>query len=207
MVGKSVSPFSLRQAIMLVAGLLACLITTAHADTQLTKGSLLIAARELPDPNFAESVVLMVHNDERGALGLIINRPTDISASELLPAVDGLAEFREPLYLGGPVAAYGIMMLISTEDPPADTEHVFDNIHVSGNREHLEEIAADATDRPDHIRLYAGHAGWAPGQLDAEIARGDWKVIPARSSLVFSGEPLKIWSKLAPPGRQFIVHR
>lgn len=170
-------------------------------------GSFLIASRELGDPNFMHSIVLVVEADDVGTTGLIINRPTEVSVSELLPSLEGAGRYPEPMFFGGPVAAHGVIMLIRTDAPPDDAEHVFGDVYVSGSRTFLERVMIDGIHGGDAVRLYAGHAGWAAAQLDAEISRGDWTVVPASESMIFSADTDTLWRHLAPPVRQLIVGR
>ena len=179
---------------------------TANADQPPAKGTFLIATRALTDPNFLQSVILMVKYDDEGSMGLIINRPTEVRASDLLPSMDGLADFTEMIHIGGPVAAYGIILLFSSNNPPDDAEHVIGNVYLSGNNEFLQTIVSN-TESVQRVRLVAGHAGWAPGQLENEITRGDWRVIPANETTIFSEEPLRLWQRLLPSARQFVVYR
>jgi len=162
----------------------------------------LIATHDLTGSGFSESVVLLIQHDEDGTMGLIINQPTDIDLTTIVPEVSDNVVSR--LYLGGPVATYGIMLLIKSADSLDDAIHVFDNIYASGSRDLLLELL-DKTNAESSIRLYAGHAGWSPGQLDYEIDRGSWQVVPASERIVFSDEPSKIWQQLAPPSRPIIV--
>jgi putative transcriptional regulator len=179
---------------------------TANADQPPEKGTFLIATRALTDPNFLQSVILMVKYDDEGSMGLIINRPTEVRASDLLPSMDGLADFTEMIHIGGPVAAYGIILLFSSNSPPDDAEHVIGNVYLSGNHEFLQTIVSN-TESVQQVRLVAGHAGWGPGQLENEITRGDWRVMPANETTIFSEEPLRLWQRLLPSERQFVVYR
>lgn len=172
------------------------------AGEEPAPGMFLIATRDLTGSGFSESVVLLIQHDENGTMGLVINQPTDIDLTTIVPEVSDNVASR--LYLGGPVATYGIMLLIKSGDSLSDAIHVFDNIYASGSRDLLLELL-DKTGAELSIRLYSGHAGWSPGQLDYEIARGSWQVAAASERIIFSEEPLKIWQQLAPPSRPIIV--
>ncbi len=165
------------------------------APDELADNRFLVAARHLLDPNFANTVVLLLSYGEGGAMGLVINRPTELPLGELLPAVESLAESGETVWFGGPVAIDRLMMLVRAPSPPEEGEQVFEDVYLGGGRELLERLAA----RPqtgERFRVYAGYAGWAPGQLEAEVGRGDWAILPADADTVFESEPEKIWSKL-----------
>jgi putative transcriptional regulator len=166
-------------------------------------GMFLIATHDLTGSGFSESVILLIQHDEDGTVGLVINQPTDIDLATIVPEVSHNVVSR--VYLGGPVATYGVILLIKSTDLLSDADHVFGNIYASGSRDLLLELMKKANAK-ESIRLYAGHAGWFPGQLDYEISRGSWQVVPASERVVFSEEPLKIWRQLLPPSRPIIVH-
>ena len=197
-----VSPFV---ATVLLAALLAAPQVFA-ADTQPAMGKLLIADRDLRDPNFVETVVLLVHYNETGTVGLVINRPTDIRPAEALPSVEGLDHYEGKIYAGGPVAFHNILVLVRAVETPDDARTVFGDVHISGARTLLDE-AARSSSGTSNLRLYAGHAGWAPGQLEQEIARGSWHLMQAREDLVFTEQPGEIWQKLLPPEPPILAYR
>jgi putative transcriptional regulator len=158
------------------------------------KGKFLVARRQLIDPNFNQTVVLLVEHSEEGALGLVINRPTEVKLSDVLE-IDGAARLVEPVYSGGPVAHGRMLMLLRAPETPEGAQPVFEDVHSSGSRELLERLVTQQG-AVEHFRVYAGHAGWAPGQLEAEIERGGWHVAPADSDLVFSMAPENVWPEL-----------
>lgn len=174
----------------------------ALASEMPAPGMFLIATHDLKGSGFSESVVLLIQHDTDGTMGLVINQPTDIDLATIVPEVSDNVFSR--LYLGGPVATYGIILLIKSTDPLRDADHVFGNIYASGSRELLLELL-DKAGAEKSIRLYAGHAGWFPGQLDYEIERGSWYVAPATEAMIFDEDPLKIWRKLVPPAKPILV--
>jgi len=97
-------------------------------------------------------------------------------------------------------------LLVRSKAPPDDAAHVFGDVYASGSRELLLDII-HGEDSSNRVRLYAGYAGWTPGQLDAEIARGSWTILPANEDLVFSSAPDEIWELLEPSSRPIIVRR
>ncbi len=162
------------------------------------RGSLLIASRDLLDPNFSKSIVLLLHYDDDGAYGVMINRRTQMRPTEILPDVDALEDYRGLIYLGGPVSLGNLVVLLRTEESTGAAEPIIDGVVALTSFEGLNEIVtrnpAEAS-----LRLYAGYAGWGPGQLDRELARDDWHLIPARSEDVFSDKPDELWQRLIPP--------
>ncbi len=145
------------------------------------------------DPRFAKSVILMVRYEEEGALGLIINQPTDVLLADLLPDVEKLKDRDDRVYLGGPVAKNGMMFLMRSDAPPADTQRIFADVYVSSSRERFDEVIVQDEAR---FRSYVGYAGWAPGQLESELRRDDWHVLPGEADMVFGEHPDSIWKTL-----------
>ena len=159
------------------------------------RGKFLIAARSLIDPNFAETVVLLIDYGPSGAMGVVINRPTRIRLSEVLPDIKGLKDKTDMLYLGGPVQRDRLILLIKTRQPPEDAHAVFDDVHVGAKPETLRQMM-DRSDTDERFRAYAGYAGWSPGQLDREVSRGDWHILRADPETVFDKDESKIWPEL-----------
>lgn len=160
---------------------------------RLAKGQFLVASRSLRDPNFAETVILLVDYDrEGGAIGVVVNRPTAVALIDALPEVRELRPRKDVVYLGGPVALDRMLLLMRTGQQPPQSLRVFDRVFASGSLDALRRSMA----RGDSIRAYAGYAGWGPGQLDREVSRGDWFIGPADSDAVFSERPAAVWGDL-----------
>ncbi len=166
----------------------------AASSTALEKGQFLIAGERLTDPNFAKTVVLLLHHDRGGAMGLIINRPTEMELSTLMPELEGVGDHPHSLYFGGPVGLEQILLLMRSADQPEDATEVFADVWVSGSRTLLEGLIRD---RSGSLRLYAGYAGWAPGQLENESERGDWRVVPGDTDSIFDRRPTELWRRLS----------
>lgn len=160
----------------------------------LASGRLLVSARHLPDPNFSDTVVLLVDYSEDGAMGLILNRRTDVPLARAFPLVTPAPGAEQRLYFGGPVAPNGVMALLRSTAPQADGREVLDNVYLIGEREPLESQLRAKT-APDRFRVYVGYSGWGPGQLDREAAEGSWHVLPATADLVFDAEPDSLWER------------
>lgn len=148
---------------------------------------------------FTHSVVLLIAYGPRGAMGLIVNRPTLLTLSKalkhsslpkVLPKV-----LDKTLYLGGPVQLGHLTLLIRSRNQPPNTMHVIGDIYASTSLKTLQALANKSLKNTTY-RGYAGYAGWGPGQLDDEIARGGWKVLPASADDVFSTDPASLWEKL-----------
>jgi putative transcriptional regulator len=136
------------------------------------RGKLLIAAPTLMDPNFARSVVLIAAHDDQGALGLILNRPLDVPLADVSPALDAIAEPGSTLHRGGPVAPESAVVLADFRDPSLAALTVFGTVGFPSADCDLHSLAAGVR----RARVFAGHAGWGPGQLDEELETDGWIV-------------------------------
>ena len=159
------------------------------------RGKLLVASRQLLDPNFSQSVVLLIEYHIHGAMGVIINRPSEMKLSAVLPEIEGLRQRRDTIYLGGPVAQDQLVALIRTANPPENSRPVFKDIHVTSSQAVIQRMIENPEDE-ERFRVYAGYAGWAPGQLDNEIATGGWHVLNADAEIVFDKSASEIWPDL-----------
>jgi len=125
---------------------------------------LLVARAELPDPNFKDSVVLVMNNIGSAPAGVIVNRPTKIAVSRLFPDLERLAQLHDKVYFGGPVEFGSVWFLFRTDTPREHAIQALDGVYVSANRELLRQLLG--RDKPmDGLRIFIGHSGWAPGQL------------------------------------------
>lgn len=166
-----------------------------NADEQLAMGKLLVATDEVRGSTFVQTVILLLHYDESGALGLVINRPTEATPKELLPDLEGLSDYDGNAYWGGPVRLATMRALHRTNTPHDDEIHVFNTVHQMPLDEQLPTGATDET----NLRFFIGYAGWSPGQLDREVLFGSWHIIKATEEAVFTEHPGMIWSTLSPP--------
>jgi putative transcriptional regulator len=153
------------------------------------RGQLLIAGPSLLDPNFWRTVVLVVEHTEEGALGLVVNRPSETTVADSVPELGELVDLDEPLFVGGPVAPSAVIVLAEFEDPSDAALISFDAIGVLSTDAPIEQRAAGVR----RGRAFVGHAGWGPEQLDAELERGDWILEPARGEDAFAERPLELW--------------
>lgn len=164
------------------------------ANQELAAGKLLIAKPKLADPNFAETVVLIVEYDEdKGAMGLVLNRRTKVSLSRVFPEVKGAKT--DPVFEGGPVDKSSAQALLRSREKPADATRALGEVWATGSKDRIEKSVA-AGDPASIFRLYVGYAGWGPGQLEREIELGGWSVLRATASLVFDDDPDSLWQRL-----------
>jgi putative transcriptional regulator len=163
-------------------------------DAFLT-GALLVASPTLDDPNFARTVILLLDHDAEGAVGMVLNRPTDIAAADALPQWAFAATAPAVVHVGGPVTPQAVVCLgrmkAGTAHLPAGWRPL---AGVVGALD-LDE-ASELVDTLDAVRFFAGYAGWGPGQLEREMAIGGWLVLPAERDDAFSTEPTKLWSSV-----------
>jgi len=176
----------------------------AAQRNDLAAGKFLVAGRELGDPNFAETVVLLVSYDESSATGLIVNQPTRIRLSRVLDEIDLGERSSDPVYRGGPVSMSGVLALVRSPEKPALTRKVFDDVYLANSIAALEDaIHRGAT--VESLRVYLGYAGWGPGQLDREVAIGSWHIMDAKAREVFDSDPESLWDRLIPHASQVLV--
>jgi putative transcriptional regulator len=161
---------------------------------ELTAGKLLVAARNLPDPNFAETIVLLADANEKGAMGLVVNRRTDVPLARLAPGLEEPGARPRMVFLGGPVAVPGVVALLRTKDAPADARRVFRDIYLVNTRASLQEALSTGAGN-DRFRVYVGYAGWGAGQLEAEAAKGAWHVFEGDAAIVFDADPDSAWER------------
>ena len=163
-------------------------------DQQLSAGSILVATEKLGDPNFAESVILLVqYDEEKGAVGLTLNRRTRIPLSRVFPKTKNASA--DPVYLGGPVEIESGQAVLRMPDKSDQATHLMADVYVTGAKDLIEKSVAARVD-PSKFRLYLGYAGWAPGQLEAEIRLGAWAILHRGPQVVFDGDPDSLWSRL-----------
>lgn len=164
------------------------------SSTRPSQGQFLVATRRMGDPRFAQTVILLLEHGENGTLGLVINRPTKVKLSEALPEIKERKGRPEFLFMGGPLQVNAISLLLRSKRQRKDALRVLDGVFFSTSAALLKQMTAKER-ASARLRALAGHAGWAPGQLDRELKRGDWYVLDAQAEEVFR-EPLEIWSEL-----------
>jgi putative transcriptional regulator len=159
---------------------------------QVQAGMLLVATRVLVDPNFSDSVVLVVDADDDGTLGVVLNRPSAVPVSDVLAPWGAVVAQPETLFVGGPVSPEGALavgLLRPDVEPPP------------GFREFAGRLGLVDLDAPvevidgslEGMRIFAGYAGWGAGQLEAEVEEGSWFVVPAEVPDVFRHDPSELW--------------
>jgi putative transcriptional regulator len=154
------------------------------------RGRLLVATPPLVDPNFDRSVVLVLEHGEEGALGIILNRPTDASLASVLPEWHPLASAPGVVFSGGPVATEAVIALAR-----GGNESAAGWVSVLGEIGTV-DVGGDPVDLDfplRALRIFVGYAGWGPAQLEAEIEQDAWFVVPTRETDPFSTDPEHLW--------------
>lgn len=145
------------------------------------QGQLLIASAELLDPNFRQSIVLLVQHSEGGAMGVVVNRPTTTSIEDAWEKITGMdCAATGMMHIGGPCE--GALSVLHTEGRWSDIE-VLDGLYFTASKDSIEELVQISTGEK---RFFVGYAGWGPGQLENELGRGDWELFPAKPHYVFT---------------------
>ncbi len=153
-------------------------------------GQLLLAAPTLLDANFSRAVVLIGAHSEEGAMGLVLNRPSQVTVGEAVPQLEPAVDEQENVFLGGPVQPDSIVLLGEFMDPSPAGLLVLGRIGFPAPEAGIEELAQATARR----RVFAGYAGWGEGQLDSELEQGDWIPQPALPDDVFTEDPDELWS-------------
>jgi len=165
------------------------------ANLDLSDGKFLVATRQLIDPRFTQTVVLLIRYNKDGALGLIINRPTKASLSDALPDLPNVKSVKETLFLGGPVDLSRMFLLLLSSEPPKESIRVFGHVYVSSSKEVLQERIPIQSAK-EKLRVYAGYAGWGAGQLESEIQQGHWNVWHADAEIIFNTPAKDVWPEM-----------
>jgi putative transcriptional regulator len=156
------------------------------------KGKLLLASPTLADPNFARTVVLIAEHTEDGAMGLVLNRPATTTVAESAPELEELVDAEEPIYIGGPVQPSAVIVLAAFAAPEVAGLLVNDEVGFLS----AEADFATSREATRRRRVFAGHAGWGPGQLDEELDREDWIVEPPLPDELFSDDADELWAEV-----------
>ena len=184
----------MRRLAFILVFLLGVLPTLAADQVLSPKSILLIARKDMPDPFFKDSVVLVTNAQVR-PVGVIINKPLPLTVAKALPEKEKIKSREEKIFFGGPVAPDEVTFVFRAKLAPDDSIRVVDDVYISGNREVLDRLLARENPM-EGLRIFAGHAGWAPGQLENEISRGDWHLAPADMATIFSRKPESVWMEL-----------
>jgi putative transcriptional regulator len=154
------------------------------------RGELLVASPDLLDPNFRRTVVLVTEHSEDGAMGLVLNRRSDAAVEEAAPELAELVDPEAVVHVGGPVQPGSVVVLAEFDDPDAAAHLVLDAVGFVPADADIALLAASTR----RVRVFAGYAGWGPGQLEAELDGEGWIRAPAQPDDVFAPDPDQLWS-------------
>ena len=169
-----------------------CLPVQSRNPGDLGPGKLLVARRELTDPNFAETVILLVHYDTEGVVGLMLNRRTDLPISRVFAQIEAAKGRSDPVYLGGPVETPTVFALLQSTDKLEKAEQVFEGVYWISTKTALEKVISSRPD-PGVFHVYLGYAGWTTDQLRNEVRLGGWFIFQADKQAVFNVNPDSLW--------------
>jgi putative transcriptional regulator len=161
---------------------------------QLAAGKLIVAARNLPDPNFTDTVVLIVQYSRDGAAGIVLNRPSGVPLSRALPGVEQVAGASATAFIGGPVSQGALLALARASCDSC--RPVGRGVYLIDTADALKARLAEGSDTRS-LRIYAGYAGWGQGQLEAETRRGSWHVLDGDARVVFDPDPKSLWQRMS----------
>jgi putative transcriptional regulator len=160
--------------------------------TVTLRGQLLIAGPTLQDPNFARTVVLIGEHNDDGALGVVLNRPSETTVAEAVPDLEDLTPAGDPVHVGGPVQPSAVLVLAEYEQPEPGTQLVTGAVGFVAVDDEGDRVATQL----GRARVFAGYAGWGPGQLEAELERDDWIIADAVEDDVFDTDAPTMWSRV-----------
>lgn len=162
------------------------------------RGCFLVGGCRMRDPNFFKTAVLVIEQGDEGAMGLVINRPSSMTVSNTLNKHFSLPETDELVYVGGPVEPTALFLLHGAGELDPDEREILPGLYVASSTEVFEQVvrSVDCDGCDIRYRVYFGCAGWAPGQLEGELARGDWFVLPGSADVVFHDDPYVVWDNL-----------
>jgi putative AlgH/UPF0301 family transcriptional regulator len=161
----------------------------------LGAGKLLVAGRDIADPNFAQTVVLLVHCDAKGVVGLILNRRTNVPLSRMFEQLKTAKNGSDPVYLGGPVEGPAAFALLQSVAKVEGAEEVFGEVYFISTKT-LFEKTISTQPGPDAFHVYMGYAGWGYAQLQKEVQLGAWFIFPSDTRTVFDSDPDSLWRQM-----------
>ena len=161
----------------------------------LGAGKLLVASRNLGDPRFAKTVILLARYYDHGVLGLILNRRTDVPLSRVLESPKAAKDRSDPVYVGGPLEMPEVFGLLQSPGKLEGAEHVFDGVYLIATKSLFEQTISTRPD-PGVFHVYLGYAGWTQDQLRQEVGLGAWFIFPAETSTVFNADPDSLWLEM-----------
>jgi putative transcriptional regulator len=166
---------------------------TSMSESEFLKGQLLLDSGQLRGSFFQRTVVLICQHDAEGAFGLVLNRTSGTNAGDMIVADLPDVLKTSPLFLGGPVQPSALSFLHTDAFIP--DANILPNLNLGHSLDTLVEIGSSFS-QVQKVKMFAGYAGWSPGQLEAEVKRNSWLTHPATLDLVFDTNPERLWQKI-----------
>ena len=188
-------PWRIARLVLLLPAAAVLLSAQSTSPQSLSAGALLVASRDLDDPGFAETVILLVHYDAGDALGLVLNRRSDVPLSRAFEGLRAAKDRSDPLYLGGPVDPAAVFALFQSPTKPAGAESILGDVYLVSGKTLLERTIASRTD-PNRFHVYLGYAGWTNKQLRNEVELGAWFIFHGDAAAVFDANPDSLWPRM-----------
>ncbi len=194
-----------------LAGLLLCVllvpgsVTPSAGDERKVFGFFLVASKTMQDPRFRETVILVTPHHRGEVVGVVVNKPTEITVSRLFPESELKDEHSRQLYFGGPLSGQSLLFLIRSKKQPEASLRIFDDVFLSADSNVLEQVLRHPKPFAG-LRVFSGYAGWKQGQLEAEVEKGYWLLREADTEILFNTAPGLMWQKLlGSPGKGTLV--
>lgn len=171
-------------------------IPTVDQMSECLRGRFLVAAKGMADCNFFKTVILIVEHNEEGAMGLVVNRPSSVSVHNVLSQYFEIPETEDFVFVGGPVEPSALFILHDAEELETECP-VVPGLYCGSNENVFEEVVEAYANEDDctSFRIFSGCAGWSPQQLEGEISRGDWHIMPASADMVLHDNCYEIWDQ------------
>ena len=182
----------LRSGLLVVLCVGSASASETFAPSPVTNGVLLVASPSLNDPNFRQTVLLIIKHGSEGTLGLVLNRSTNVLLAQALPNLTTLKGTDHRLFVGGPVEPTRLLLLFRLKEPPAGARPVVDGLYIGGTPALLDRVLTEGKPT-EAFRAFAGYAGWAPGQLEFEMLQGAWAVLPLEGIDIFGKDQASLW--------------
>jgi putative transcriptional regulator len=185
----------------LAPGLIGCVLLGGVAVPQparvaaLKRGVLLYSTPGLRDPNFAQTVVLLLEHNSKGSMGVVLNKPTRRHLEDVLDLAVGTGGPDVPVFWGGPVQPEAMIALVRSSWPGPRARTVVRDVQLTSDLADIKQVLAEPNGRL-RVRVFTGYSGWGRGQLAAEVRAGGWVVEPAEATTVFSPEPSRMWERV-----------
>jgi putative transcriptional regulator len=169
----------------------------------LAAGQFVVATDKLGDPNFSQSVVLLIHYDaSEGAVGIIVNRRTELTLAKIFPEKKAAAD---PVFEGGPVEIQVVQALLRSATKPTNATPLIGDVYVTASKAQIDKAIKSHT-APSRFRAFLGYAGWGGGQLEDEIKAGAWSILRATPQTIFDEDPDSLWDRLNRQANSQIAH-